>query len=410
MWRCLCTILGTPSAPEDAKVLASLSFSSGGLGLASAFRVRRAAHFASRADSLQMVRKRHLHIAATMIRNLEAGTTPTFEVVRQCKDSVVAAGLEVPSWYDLSFPRVVELMELEPNQPKFGWQQQASRLLEKKFVADQLWPRWDNSQRALMRSQHGPLASAALTALPTSRATRIDAQPFRLLLCRRLHLPLPLSHRTCRCGRLLDQFGHHRAACSEAGVLGRRGFPLERAAAQICREGGARVTSNMFVRDMDLAAFDALDNRRLEVVADWLTLWRGAQLAIDTTMVSPLRRDGTARPRAANHDGAALEDARSRKGGHLPRTFWGRRESSPRGGSRSGREVERGNCAVPHRIGEASRRGGAVGSPRPGRGSMGATLERYLWRARLPEPSQCRCWTGVQSLAQARRSLQSMRF
>ena len=246
-----------------------------------------------------MVRKRHPHIAATMIRNLEAGTTPTFEVVRQCKDSLVAAGLEVPSWHDLSLSRAVEIMELEPNQPKFGWQQQASRLLENQFVEDQLWPRWDNSQRALMRSQHGPLASAAFTALPTSRATRIDPQPFRLLLCRRLHLPLPLSHRTCRCGRQLDQFGHHRAACSEAGVLGRRGFPLERAAAQICREGGAWVTTNMFVRDMDLVAFDALDNRRLEVVADGLTLWRGAQLALDTTMVSPLRRDGTARPRAA---------------------------------------------------------------------------------------------------------------
>ena len=47
VWRCLCTILGTPSAPVDAQVLASLSFSSGGLGLASAHRVRTAAHFAS---------------------------------------------------------------------------------------------------------------------------------------------------------------------------------------------------------------------------------------------------------------------------------------------------------------------------------------------------------------------------
>ena len=45
---------------------------------------------------------------------------------------------------------------------------------------------------------------------------------------------------------------------------------------------------------MELAAFDALDGRRLEIVADGLTLWRGAQLAIDTTMVSPLRKNGTA--------------------------------------------------------------------------------------------------------------------
>ena len=33
----------------------------------------------------------------------------------------------------------------------------------------------------------------------------------------------------------------------------------------------------------------SLDNRRLEVVADGLTLWRGAQLAVDTTLVSLCR-------------------------------------------------------------------------------------------------------------------------
>ena len=62
-------------------------------------------------------------------------------------------------------------------------------------------------------------------------------------------------------------------------MSGKRGYPLECAAAQVCREAGARVITNMFVRDMDLADFNALDNRRLEVVvADGLTLWRGAQL------------------------------------------------------------------------------------------------------------------------------------
>ena len=34
------------------------------------------------------------------------------------------------------------------------------------------------------------------------------------------------------------------------------------------REGGARVLTNVFVRDMDLAVHDALDSRRLEMVAD----------------------------------------------------------------------------------------------------------------------------------------------
>ena len=204
-----------------------------------------------------------------------------------------------------------------PTNPSLGGNRRQGRW-RRTFVSHHLWPRFDNAQRALMTSQYGPLASAALTALPTSRATRIDPQPFRLFLCRRLHLLLSLSHRTCRCGRLLDQFGHHRAACPETGVLGKRGFPLECAAVQVCREGGARVSTNVFVRDMDLTVRNALDSRRLEMVADGLTLLRGAQLALDTTMVSPLRRDGTTRPRSASFDGAALEVARRRKEATYP--------------------------------------------------------------------------------------------
>ena len=74
-----------------------------------------------------------------------------------------------------------------------------------------------------------------------------------------------------------------------------------------------RVSTNIPVREMDLAAYHNMDGRRLEVVADGLTLWHGAQLAIDTTLVSPLRRDGSARFRVANQDGAVLMEARRRK-------------------------------------------------------------------------------------------------
>ena len=68
----------------------------------------------------------------------------------------------------------------------------------------------------------------------------------------RLRLPLPLSVRSCRCGRAIDIFGHHRAVCSRAGVLGRQGFALESAVARICREAGGRVAVNTFMRDVDL--------------------------------------------------------------------------------------------------------------------------------------------------------------
>ena len=73
-------------------------------------------------------------------------------------------------------------------------------------------------------------------------------------------------------------------------MLGRRGYPLEVAAAQVCREGGARVFTNVHVRDMDLAAFNALDSSRLEVVADGLTLFGGAQPAMDTAAAHVMAR------------------------------------------------------------------------------------------------------------------------
>ena len=64
-----------------------------------------------------------------------------------------------------------------------------------------------------------------------------------------------------------------------------RGAALESAGARVCREAGARVSTNVFVRDLDIATFNTIDSRRLEVVADGLPLFGGAQLAIDTMLV-----------------------------------------------------------------------------------------------------------------------------
>ena len=78
------------------------------------------------------------------------------------------------------------------------------------------------------------------------------------------------------------------------------------------KEVPARIRANVFVRDMDLAELNRLDNRRIEIVADGLHLFRGVQLATDTTMVSPLHRDGMARRGTAQQNGKALEEARRR--------------------------------------------------------------------------------------------------
>ena len=95
-------------------------------------------------------------------------------------------------------------------------------------------------------------------------------------------------------------------------MLGRRAFALESAAARVCREAGARVTTNVMVRDLDLVPQERVDGRRLEVVADGLPLFHGAQLAVHTTVVAPLKRDGTPQLGSVDVVGPALVRARPR--------------------------------------------------------------------------------------------------
>ena len=136
---------------------------------------------------------------------------------------------------------------------------------------------------------------------------------FRLLLLRRLRLPLPLSERSCRCRRVLDPLGDHRAACPRAGVLRSRAGPLERAAARVCREAGARVTTNTALTHLNLPNLTRYDNRRIEVIANGIPIHQGAQLAVDTTLVSPLTSSGVPRRHRGQYHGAALTEVRKRK-------------------------------------------------------------------------------------------------
>ena len=100
-----------------------------------------------------------------------------------------------------------------------------------------------DAEGAMLRSQGGPLASAPFVSLPTNRTSRLEPQLVGVLFLRRLRFPLPLPARACRCGHPLDVFGHHRSQRVVAGTLGRRAFPLENAAARICREVSGRVAN-----------------------------------------------------------------------------------------------------------------------------------------------------------------------
>ena len=207
---------------------------------------------------------------------------------------------------------------MEPGIARGGWQHEAVSIVDRHFRQEVLFERMGSRDRAILRSQGGSGAGLALTVSPTTLMTKIPPHLFRTILLRRLRLPLPFSRCMCRCGRPIDSFGHHRASCTRTGALGRRGFALENAAARVCREAGARVTTNVLVRDLDLPLPVAADNRRLEVVADGLPIFGGSQLALDTTLVCALHCDGSPHTGAADTDGVVLQRARRRKERRYP--------------------------------------------------------------------------------------------
>ena len=301
---------------------ALLPFAKGGLGFRSAARLAPAAYWASWADSLAMTRQRHPQTADRMVQELERGgegLAPCLREAAAAAESLRDAGFDnCPTWQAVSNGARPEQdadgdreHAFEPGGQSRGWQSQAAEHEDAKEHR-QLLASLDPASRALLLSQAGPMAARALTVLPTAPETKLEAHLFRVVLLRRLRMPLPYSACRCRCRRVLDPLGDHRSACGNAGVLGPRGFPLEKAAARVCREAGARVATNVFVRDLNLDGCPQ-DNRRLEVVANGLPLWQGAQIAVDTTLVSPIRRDGQPRPNAARVPGAALSNARRRK-------------------------------------------------------------------------------------------------
>ena len=85
---------------------------------------------------------------------------------------------------------------------------------------------------------------------------------------------------------------------------------MERAIARILRESGARVSVPLTHMNLAVRTPDA---RQIEVLAQGLPLYHGAQLAVDTTLVAPLGRTGHVRHNAASTPGDAITRAADRK-------------------------------------------------------------------------------------------------
>ena len=156
-----------------------------------------------------MIRERHPTVAAAIVGSLERSVDMTPTLASVC----------APSWEVLvhgARPPEREPYEFEPGGTRSGWQHEASARTELQFRGRVMVTLAEHEQ-PMLRSQSGPLAETTFAAVPSTWLTRVDSHLYRVLLSRRLRLPLPLSSSLCRCGRSLDVFGHHRAACSRAG-------------------------------------------------------------------------------------------------------------------------------------------------------------------------------------------------
>ena len=82
------------------------------------------------------------------------------------------------------------------------WQHEAAARLEWHF-RDQFMTRLTEPERALLRSQSGTVAGMIVAVSPSHPLVRLESQLFRVLLLRRLRLPLPPSSRTWPSSQLL---------------------------------------------------------------------------------------------------------------------------------------------------------------------------------------------------------------
>ena len=118
--------------------------------------------------------------------------------------------------------------------------------------------------------------------------------------------------------RIWEPLGDHRSACAQSGLRRSRGGPLERAAARICREAGARVTTNTRVADLNIPSVHLLDDRRMEVIANGLPLWGGASW-LSTPLLSLLSH-GKGSPDGGTGGMRGLLGCPPQQGASLPRT------------------------------------------------------------------------------------------
>ena len=302
LWQALNKLLGTTgeAAEENPlhRKLATLPGRMGGLGLRSADRTSTGAYWAAWCDALKVLKDKRPALAEMLLSQLDRPAEAQPACLREAteaKELLLACGQEgQPTWRQAAEGLVAppQPEDAEAGEWRHGWQFTACAVLETYTRHNEILPMATPQQQAVIRSQSGPSAGKWLTTTPKSPQLTLLPLRMQVSLRYRLLYKLPITRLRCSCRARLDPYGYHWAACPRTGRLRLRAKPLEPTWAVVFREAGARVQTDVLLRDTNLDNLAANDRRQLEIVATGLPLYRGVPLGVDCTMLAPLHADG----------------------------------------------------------------------------------------------------------------------
>ena len=316
----------SPATLEQAR----LPFRDGGLGLRHFNALSQALYWSSWADVLPTLHERYPALAADVLRHLltpAAARAPHHSLDRLdlARQSLLEAGLELPSWLDLSNGAVPQAPlrrdpeeHADPGEWAHGWQFFTSSALQTQR-RQALTAAAGRADKARLRSCRGRNSSRWLTAVPYQEALVLSNPVFQCLLRRRLGLSITADSEQCEartCRTPLDAEGHHRAACMRTGRVHGRHSACIAPWRQVLHEAGYRTRAERLLRDTHVPT-DPLDQRRMDIVAApgsrAVGARRGVPLFLDVTVVAVHARNGVPHAAAVHNEGGALSQAVARK-------------------------------------------------------------------------------------------------
>ena len=317
---CLSELLHAGAIPATSLAIAHLPLSQGGFGLTSASVTATPVHWASWADIFPVLYNQMPHHAETLLHQLQHLTeaSPAVQAALTAVNDLQEHGFAVPEWEALATGSKERPPHPSRDGPTHhrGWQQEAVHANHTSCEAKPPTPPRPSEPSLAC------LPTWGLTPAEVSPQSHTTSAPNIPHICSESSSsdacasPSPSQLVTAGAVALLTLI-----MATTAQRARNQGFSET---AVHLWNGQRRVTTNTLLTDF-IDHIHRQDDRRIEVIANGLPISGGAQLAVDTTIFSPLTTDGQPRRRAGQYAGTTLTETRRRKERTYPEFMRSRR-------------------------------------------------------------------------------------